>query len=552
MRIASSHGGRHVLWCMAFALLLSGCGDSTAPAAAPIVAPAPEPPANPPPGELPPGPISCPAGGDLAVTADLLPELLPDEATLKAWQETMVNLGPRFTGSPAHQQWHELMVEQFLAAGLSVQRNPVPLEWWHHHTYSLKLVENGVETAVPVASYFPYSGSTPPGGIVAEMADAGLGTPVEIAAAGVSGKIAFYEEDMLPVTAALFFATATYVHDPDSTLTPATDYRRAALSFLTPQEQTSLTVAAAAGAVAAIVSYDASYDNAVGQYTPFLTNPASSQSVPTLYVDRATGDLIKAKIAAGASARLELVVDKFPDGMTEDIIATLPGQNPDEVLVINTHSDGTSAAQENGTLGVMALARYFAALPQNCRQRTMIFTLNPGHFHSGIGGDTDRFINNYPEIIGQAVGSLTLEHLGQPEWVDDVTGFHPTGMVEPGVFYGSQNAMQLLMTNAVIAEDLRRVFVSRPVGVIYFGVGSPLNSAGVPNAAYITGPNMMLSFGNNQHLDKMDYGRMAAEIRTATRILTSMDAASTETLCVGMPPTNNPNRLTGCSTLGLP
>jgi len=398
---------------------------------------------------------------------------------------------------------------------------------------------------VPVASYYPYSGSTPAGGIVAELADAGAGLPPEILAANVAGKIAFYEEDMLPLTAALFYSTATYVHDPDMTLTPLTSYKRASVSFLTPQETASLTVAQAAGAVGAIVSYEASYDNAEGQYTPFLTNPADSQGVPTLYVDRATGDMIKARIAQGASARLELVVEKHPDDFTEDIIATLPGLT-DEVIIVNTHSDGTSAAQENGTLGVMALARYFAALPLNCRQKTMIFTLNPGHFHSGIGGDTQRFIDNHPEIMDQAVASVTLEHLGQTEWVDDVTGFHATGFYEPGAFYGSQNSVQVLMKNAVVAEDLRRVFVLRPIGVIYFGVGSPLNARGVPNAAYITGPNMMLAFGQNQHLDKVDYSRMAAEIRTATRVAASMDATDSAILCAGMP-VSQTGATTGCT-----
>lgn len=534
-----------VLRCASTLLLVAvvtACGNSGLPMAG--VPGAPTPP-GPNPAPLPPGPVSCPVAGDLAAAAELAAGLLPEQAKLREWQEAMVNLGPRFTGSPAHKAWHEIMVRELEVAGLEIVREPIPLEWWDHQKYTLKLIQNGVETAVPVASYYPYSGSTPPGGIVAELADAGLGLPADMAAANVGGKIAFYEEDMLPLTAALFFATASYVHDPDRTLTPATSYRRASVSFLTPQETTSLTTASALGAVGAVVSYDASYDNAVGQYTPFLTDPAASQGVPTLYVDRATGDLIKAKIAEGASARLELVVEKHPDAETDDIIATLPGMS-DETIIVNTHSDGTSAAQENGTLGVMALARYFAALPKTCRQKTMIFTLNPGHFHSGIGGDTQRFIDNHPEIMEQAVASLTIEHLGQPEWVDDVTGFHPTGLVEPGAFFGSANAMQLLMTNAVLAEDLRRTFVIRPYGVIYFGVGSPLNARGVPNAAYITGPNMMLSFGNNQHLDKIDYERMAAEIRTLTRVAAAMDATDRAVLCAGLP-TGQTGGTTGCT-----
>lgn len=494
---------------------------------------------------LPPGPVSCPRTGDLTTAAEILPERLVDEATLQRWQTGMVALGPRFTGSPAHAAFSQFMARELQAAGLTVTREPRALEWWLHRKYSLHLTVAGVTTEYPVASYYPYSGSTPEGGITAAVADAGRGLPTDFTLGDFAGKIAFYEEDMLPLTAALFYATASYVHDPDNTLTPAEPYRRASVSFLTPQEMTSLGSARTAGAVGAIVSYDASFANAAGQYTPFLTAPSADREVPTLYVDRLTGNAIKAQIALGATARLELVVDKHPDGATEDIFATLPGMS-DELLIINTHTDGTSAAQENGTLGILSLARYFASLPQNCRQRTLYIALTPGHFHTGFEGDTQGFINRHPDVIAKAVGSLTLEHLGQTEWIDDpIGGFRPTGRVEPAAWFGSASILQTIMTNAVIAEDLRRTFVDRPIGVIYFGLGSPLNAAGVPNAAFITGPNSMLSFADNQHLDKMDYGRMAAEIRTAARVYAAMDATPTAQLCAGM--VSQSGLTTGCT-----
>lgn len=524
---------KKTLFAAAFALALAACGNSTPP-----VAQADQ-------GGLPPGPIACPVSGDLSTAGEIDPARLVDESTLQQWQEAMVNLGPRFTGSPAHKQFHEFLVGELDSYGYEVTREPRPIDWWLHKQWSLKLIENGVETDVPAAAYYPYSGSTPVGGVVGEIVDAGKGLPDDFQRADFDGKIAFYEEDMLPTNAGIFYGAATYVHDPDMTMHPAYPYKRAALSFLTPQELTSLGSARSAGAIASIVSYEASPENAAGQYTPFLSSPSTEREVPTLYVDRATGDMIKPKIALGASARLELVVDKHPGDATEDLIAWLPGQS-DEILIINTHTDGTSASQENGNLGILSLARYWASLPANCRQRTVVIALIPGHFHNGFEGDTEGFISRNPEIIAKAVGSLTLEHLGQMEWVDDVvTGFQPTGMVEPGAWFGSGSPLQAVMANSVIAEDLRRSFVLRPYGVIYFGVGSPLNAAGVPNAAFIAGPNSMLSYANNQHLGKVNYARMAAEIRTAARILTTMDAASKEDLCTGV--ASQSGKTTGCT-----
>lgn len=502
---------------------------------------------------LPPAPAACPQDVDvLTASPELLPGLLPDEATLQAWQTYMVDLGPRFTGSPALRAWHDFLAAQLAGAGLTVGREPIAIDWWRHRTWSLTLIEDGVETPVPVASYFPYSGHTPYGGVTAAMVDTGSGLAPEILLSDVDGRIAFFELDLLPANMGLFYANATYVHDPDMTMTPLTDYTRMSLSILAPQvsiiqpeQSTSLYHLREQGAVGAIVSLGASAENAAGQYTPFHHHPGDNLDVPTLYVDRATGDLIKARIAAGAQARLELVVDEHVGDRTDDIVATLPGMS-DEVVIVNTHTDGTSASEENGGIAAVALARYFATLPIECRSKTLVFVLTPGHFHGGIGGDIGRFIGNHPEIIEKAVASLTPEHLGQNEWLDDAEGFHASGRFEPAVFFGSYApAIQAIMANAVMAEDLRRVIVSRPITLIYFGLGSDLNLNGIPNAAYITGPNMLYSFADNQHLDKVDYGRMAAEIRTFTRVATAFVQADSALLCAGMTPGES-GLATGC------
>lgn len=532
----------------AFVLGLAACGSSTSPGS----------PAHGT-GDQVPSPVSCPAGGDLLTAADILPELLPDADTLYAWQSHMVGLGPRFDGSPALKSWHDFLADKLAGYGLSVQREPMPIDWWYHRKWSLTLTQGGIETVVPVASYYPYSGHTPEGGVVGDVVNVGKGLATDFLLADVSGKIAFFEVDLLPLTLALFYADASYVHDPDMTMSPLTDFKKMSLSILTPQlsiltaETRSLGMAKSGGAIGAIISLEASAENAAGQYTPFNGHPGASFDVPALYVDRATGNLIKEKIALGAQARLELVVDEHMADTTDDIIATLPGTNPDEVVIFNTHTDGMSSAEENGGIGVLAMAQYFASLPQECRKRTMVFVLTPGHMHGGIGGDTDRFIRNHPEIISKAVASLTMEHLGQTEWLDDATGFHATGLVEPAVFFGSPApAIQAIMANAVVAEDLRRVIVSRPIAVIYFGVGSPLNLAGVPNAGYLTGPHMLYSFADNQHLDKVDRQRMAAEVRTFARVGMALDATDTTTLCAGMLPSTSLTT-TGCGlALGVP
>lgn len=523
-------------------LLLAGCGRSLPGSIERAEAPPVEMPTEP---ETPVEPIACPDTGDLTTAASIHPELLPNAETLFGYERQMVELGPRFTGSPALRGWHDLVAGRFAELGLEVLREPMPIDWWEHKRWSLTLIESGAETEIPVAAYYPYSGHTDEEGVTAELVDAGTGLPQDFVLHDVAGKIAYLQATQIPTTMGLFYASASYIHDPDNTITPLTDYTRMSLSFLLAPQLLgdpvgSLPLARQRGAVAAVIALPASADNAAGQYTPFMGHPGSSYDVPTLFVDRDTGAMLKTRIANGAQARLRLVVDEHKGESTDDIIATLPGMS-DEVVVINTHSDGPSASEENGGIALMALAQYFSALPKSCRQRTLVFVMTPGHFHGGIGGDTDRFLERHPEIVARAVASLTPEHLGQMEWLDDAQGFHASGMVEPSIFFGSNApAVQALLVNAVRAEDLRRTMVARPIaGAIYFGVGSPMNSAGIPNGGYITGPHSMLSWADNQHLDKTDAQRMAAEVRTFARIVTAFDGASKDLLCLGMTPSGS-------------
>ncbi|GEM_PF-1156660 len=501
---------------------------------------------------LPETPGECPTSRDgLLEAADILPELLVNEQTLEAWQTYMVDLGPRFTGSKALQNWHDFLAHQLEATGLEVVREPVAIDWDFHKNWSLSITADGEVIELPVASYFPYSGSTSSSGVTGELVDVGAGLITDFLTSNVREKVAFFEVDMLPTTMGLFYLNASYIHDPDQTLSPLTDYSKLSLSIITPQlsiigpeQTTSLYNAREGGAAGAIISLEASADNAAGQYTPFHHHPGDAYGVPTLYVDRATGDRIKEILASADSvtAKLVLEVDEHRGASTDDIIATLPGSS-DEVVIINTHTDGTSASEENGGLAVLAMARYYATLAPECRKRTLVFVLSPGHFHGGIGGDIGRFIENHPEIMDRTVASVTPEHLGQMEWLDDEEGFHGTGLVEPAIIFGSPSpAVQTIITNAVRAEDLRRTVVSRPVGgvAIYFGLGSDLNSHGVPNAAFLTGPEMLYSFASNQHLDKVNYERMHKEIRTLTRITSAFDSVERILLCVGILPTAAP------------
>jgi hypothetical protein len=467
---------------------------------------------------------ACPDGGEIRDGK------VPSAKRIWRAQLRMIENGPRIVANPALAEWQDYLSHRFRKLGLDVDREGVQVNdgWWDHREWSLKLVDDGEVTDVPVSAYRPYSGFTGPGGMEGQLADAGLGTQAEFDAGEFDGKVALITQPAVPRTRGDFLTPDTLVYDPDGELAPSDPYNRAWTAIQAPQNAAPGR-ARTAGAVAAIVAWDYSAEGATGQWIPFSQQPSSAASVvPTLYVDRETGAMLRERVADGASVRVALdgVVHPESGELTDDIVATLPGMS-DEVVIVNSHSDGISASQENGAVGMLALAKYFSSLPKSCRSKTLVFALPVGHFRGGLGGDTARFVQRNPEIIERAVGSLTLEHLGQMEWVDDELGFHPTGRREGAIHYTSPSLVDIDW-NAILAEDWRFMQVT-PTNGPHFGIGSALKSAGVPNIAFIAGPHHMFSWGERigdtytQNIEQTSKAELHLDVRAFARMVSAMD-----------------------------
>ena len=177
-----------------------------------------------------------------------------------------------------------------------------------------------------------------------------------------------------------------------------------------------------------------------------------------------------------------------------------------ENIIINTRTDGPDATEENGGLGLIALARHLAALPS--RNHDMYFALVTGRFqlpqfsrtignpaHPEVGqGAVSTWMPGHPHIYQAAALGVTVEHLGATMWTGDpVTGqYVPAVGSEWSTTYTMQrdvisllNAEQDAYLAAVAAVNASGwpdypVATVRP-GTIpaYFGEGSSLYAAGV-------------------------------------------------------------------------
>ena len=256
------------------------------------------------------------------------------------------------------------MVE-FLAAemkklGLDVMRDNYTLPMWEAKRWEISVTPTaGKAFKAPVTSYFPYSGQTSPEGVTGELLFAGSNPSFNFD--NLQGKIALID-----------FACGTRKYGEEyedwgvypSGVTFPSQVRpaRGAVSDLTKFQK--------AGALGVILAWtDVSDANAADQYTPFSRPP---QGLPGLYVGKDTGAKLKALAGSGAKATIVLEATITPDTPTDTVIATLPGSTSDEIIMVNTHTDGPNATEENGAIASIALAKYFAAIPKSDRKRTIV------------------------------------------------------------------------------------------------------------------------------------------------------------------------------------
>jgi hypothetical protein len=368
-----------------------------------------------------------------------------------------------------------------------------------------------------VTSYFPYSGQTPAAGVTGELAFAG--SPGKFALGDLRGRIALVE---CPVNAREFARLYEVwgLHPKVEAFPRQTRPARGPVSDLTPFRD--------AGAIAVVLAWtDISDANAADQYTPF-SRPM--QNIPGVYVGRDTGARLKALCGSGARATVVLEADVVPDTATDTLVGTLPGSAPDETIIVNTHTDGPNATEENGGIGIVALAKYFSRLPRAARRRTLVFPLTTGHFAGPWVPSIRGVIETHPDIVKAAVAAVTVEHLGCEEWMDDAAmRYRATGKHEWSVAITPSKAMADLLLGALENSDDRAGVVNPATGG-FLGEGSALARAGIPTIGYIPQPNYLLAGPPDGCIGKLNRDLLHSQIGVFARLIHQIDAIPAEHL----------------------
>jgi hypothetical protein len=510
---------------------------------------------------------------------------LPGLPEIWGWEKQLVGFGTRYTGSPGHAAYVDWLAEMLSAVpGFTVRTDRLTFGRWLARDFGLQVsvpASVGASGPIPLTYYYPYSGQTPPSGVTGKLVDLGTYPPTGYTSAWwapAKGAIALVRTPP-PVFDLDLGQTATGGYERGKTSVQAgADYTAYAAALAHPAwqgilEPVALLDARNAGVLGVVCVWTGLPDDeVVNQYNPFTSAYPSASGVPApgdtgcpaVWVGDSTGSTLSGLAASGqATATLVLTADITADAATETVWGWLDGAgDTGENIIINTHTDGPNATEENGGLALVALARYLAGRP---RQRNMYFALVTGHFqlpqfikpipnpkNVEVGSDaTSAWMVSHPDIYQAATLGVTIEHLGATMWTNnEATGqYVATGGFEWGTTYTMQrdvtslvNAEQDAYLAAVGAVNGRGwpdypVATVRPGAVIpfYLGEGAPLYQAGLGTISLCPLPTYLLQAGDAQHpelldLDKLDPRLMYAEILAFAQSITALDSLPSSAL----------------------
>ena len=484
------------------------------------------------------------------------PTLVDDSAfasaeELKRLLTEMNGLGSRTTGSEAHHNaidWIERQLADL--PGIELESDHYDIYRWQPSPRMAKgpgrdleraaVLEfgagDGEFTPLPVAGAVPYS--LPADKVSAELVYLPLGQ--EISPQAVAGKIILRDLPERSLANLGFLAMSRHVTDGFGLGYWLKRYKRPylATSGLVAKE---LEQAAAAGAVGMIFAFDVTRETVAGYFDP---HHGTHFAVPAAWVGVDEAIKLKALASRGGKARLSILAET-DQVSTRNLFARLPGQSSQRIIFV-TNSDGNTWVQENSNVALLALARYFASLPLECRPRSLEFAFTSAHLHMSREGSlryTEKVSQDYDN--GEVAYVFALEHLGTRELLpkprDGKPGFELefSGNAEMTAwFVGDSDPLIQASIKAVDRHKLPRIVVLEggdppdyfrsPRHCSFGGIGSHYHRKLIPSMNIISGPWSLWApvFGESA----IDFNRMHKQVLAAADVVLDTHNLASEQL----------------------
>lgn len=456
-----------------------------------------------------------------------IPTVKLNKTNLESSQSQMANMtvmnnfGSRITGSEGQTAFVNWLESQLKDMGLKVHENKYQFLNWTSK-YSSLIVNN---QSIPISSVYPYSGETSNNGLNKELVyiknNNFSKAAGKIAVVQVNNNQALPKQLIMNQQSTFPKGTKSSSSDGDITLT-------AALKASNLQKAKSANVK---GVI--YIWKGASNKKVKGQYQPFTTEYTG---VPAIWLNEDDGKNIIDSAKKHQKGKLTLLATR-KKVTTKSFYVTIPGKNTKESIIVNSHTDGVNAIEENGAIGMLSMIKYLRHQKPN---KTLVFAFVTGHFRlpvfKGTSQATSTWMQDNPQVWDgkgshmKAIAGVTAEHLGSMEWKDNTKGqFKPTGKIQTEYTYTGNEVMNDVWLKAIKGRSLTRTITLRGHNSFEFGESQPLFNAKIPVIGLIPMPDYLTTSSPNLEMDKFNANLMNQQVSSlikATLILDKMSAKS--------------------------
>lgn len=432
---------------------------------------------------------------------------------LLSWITLLSRYPHRLAGTPSgHQAEDDIEAEFRRIDGLEVGVDEMNIPLWQANANRLSIGSREISV-----SFVPYSGFTPEGGLSAQLVYARNGSSRDFRKIDARGKIAVVDASETRCRRDGNFGIA-YPLNMLGGLGPG--YGEADPNFVGRyfQERNAQLQAQKAGAIGLIVLLDKTCVPSEHFYLPYDGQP---KDMPALYAARDSAPFIRQAAKDGTEAHMTLLgTSTF--STTKNVWARLPGRTPSTVLVTSHHDavgpgvieDGSGVAQ------VLGAAWSWAQVPQQDRPCELWFVAAAGHFLAGHGGSI--FVERHPDVVRQAKGLVTVEHVSAREAELSDNELQLTGRPQSSFIYthnGTDRYVKAALTNA---PQPQTEVVRAPFGIPLsdaagFVQGGREIDVEIPFASWISAPLYLLD--PRDDMSKLDPSRLHPTAETVAALI---------------------------------
>jgi hypothetical protein len=471
------------------------------------------------------------------------PAQLAGTKALRGWNTALDNFGVRTTGSRNHVRyvnWLERRLGEI--PGVDVSSLRYRFHRWQARSASLRVTLTGQQRTLQPAGPVPYSKPQGPNGPTAPLVY--LPSDTDITAANSAGKLVVRDLAGGELQNSLFQYVAWSIFDPRNTLDPNGIYKR---DWLNGQPVEDMEAAGKVGAAGVLFVHEFPRSEIRGHYRPY---EGIHWKVPALHLGVDEGEQLKRAIVAGTAGSGRIALDALTErnAPTRTLVAKLDGPGRRRV-VVETHSDGVNALWDNGSVPILAIARYFSRLPRRCRPGPMEFVLTTAHLYQRLDGHSHGAGDElYARKIDRAYDQgtvklvLALEHLGAYQWDAVPRGgglpgytLERTDLSEPSTTFVTESPFlvgtleraikrrnverSLLLKGTALADDSHV-----PPYCSFGGEGTPYMRHLIPTVGFIAAPWTLFDAGYG--LEQIDFRLLRRQTLQFTDFLLELRGVS--------------------------